>query len=116
MQLVNTKPGRPKAKPKTVKILAKGEARLSYDLAEDGDRFIAAFTGKKKIHLIKFDEKKHKGKRPLTAWSSSIDAQSPIVSLQGTITAMGLELINVVGEYRATKAKNIITIDLEKRT
>ena len=122
MQLVKVKrSGRPKAKPGTVRILADGSARLSYDLASTGDKFIPAWEkrGRNGYVIVLFDVKdKHEamaeGIDVLTAYASRSAAASPMISLTGTIRATGLEVKDCVGEFQAKRRSQKIVIYLGK--
>ena len=118
------KVGKPKSTG-TIRILNDGIARLSHDLAKVGDEFIVRFIGSK-ISLSKAGKVSAGIQRivgsgvlswPLVkAYASNGGAASPLISLVGTLTAMGFPdevREQVAGEYEVKVVDGIIEFDLE---
>ena len=104
--------------PGTVRVMKNGDTRLSSDLAKAGDKFVPAVVWKNNspiLHLLHYDEQKHSSEKSLTAWDSNDKAESPMISLGGTLRALGLSPEKVKGEYKAEVSKEGITIRFGKR-
>jgi hypothetical protein len=99
--------GQPKSDG-TVRILKDGTARLAENLAKVGDKFKVEFKGSK-VYLQKYDYSVsgHISRRfpnkYVMAYASNSGAASPLISLMGTLTAMGFPgevQENLAGEYK----------------
>jgi hypothetical protein len=115
--------GQPKSTG-TIRLLKDGTARLAADLAKVGDEFIVRFKGSK-ISLSKVGEISagiqrlinQKNAWPLVkAYASNGGAASPLISLMGTLTAMGFPgevQENLAGEYEVKIVDKMIEFDLD---
>jgi hypothetical protein len=105
--------GQPKSDG-TIRILKDGTARLAANLAEVAELLTVRFDGSKIIlHRNKFENSKDFV--TLMTYASNGGAASPLISLMGTLTAMGFPREvqeNLAGEYKVKVVNGMIEFDL----
>lgn len=106
----------PTSEELTVRILSDGSARLSPDLAKEGDTFVP-FVTDDSIILLRYNSKMDKNStKVLKVWASNEKAVSMMISLNGTLREMSRKSEDIEGVYRVVRAKNKIIINLLERT
>jgi hypothetical protein len=115
----NTKrgPGQPKSKPKSIRILKRGDARLSPDLAKASDLFKVEFKGSKIILTRSTGSSFTTDITLVRAYASNNGAASTLISLRGTLVAMGYPpevQKHLAGIYEAKIVDNEIQFDLDR--